>query len=171
MHGPPSTRLDRIHALVLVLGAALIAVYWAAYFLTDWTKPDFVHDPAMARETAVYLGFEGAFPLPDGFVAACLLFAGLNLIVGRPAAIVFGLVGAGGLMFLALIDIFFNITQGLYAPALLVRDLGVQMEVVINLACLLGAIWTIQRMWGHPLRFVRGHGRTDRAGDKPWGAP
>jgi hypothetical protein len=30
-----------------------------------------------------------------------------------------------------------------------------QMEVVINLACLLGAIWTIKRMWGHPLRFSR----------------
>lgn len=67
----------------------------------------------------------------------------------------FGLVGAGGLMFLALIDIFFNITQGLYAPALLAHDLGMQMEVVINLACLLGAIWTIKRMWGHPLRFSR----------------
>ncbi|MEW6596423.1 MAG: hypothetical protein AB1429_02890 [Pseudomonadota bacterium] len=155
MQGPSSTRLDRVHALVLVLGAALIAAYWAAYFLTDWTKPDFVHDPAMARQTAVYLGFEGAFPLPDAFVAVCLLLAGLNLSAGRSAAVAFGLVGAGGLMFLALIDIFFNITQGLYAPALLAHDLGMQMEVVINLACLLGAIWTIKRMWGHPLRFSR----------------
>jgi hypothetical protein len=155
MQGPSSTRLDRVHAIVLVLGAALIASYWAAYFLTDWTKPDFVHDPAMARQAAVYLGFEGAFPLPDGFVAVCLLLAGLNLLAGRPAAVAFGLVGAGGLMFLALIDIFFNITQGLYAPALLARDFGMQMEVAINLACLFGAIWTAKRLWGHPLRFVR----------------
>jgi hypothetical protein len=162
MQGSPSPRLDRVHALVLLVSAALIAAYWTAYFLTDWTKPDFVHDPAMAREAAVYLGFEGAFPLPDGFVAVCLLLAGLNLSGGRPAAILFGLVGAGGLMFLALIDIFFNITQRLYAPALLAHDLGMQMEVVINLACLFGAIWTIKRLWGHPLRFAR-----DQSSGKP----
>ena len=144
--------LDRIHAWLLLVGAALIAAYWLAYFSSDLTRPDFTHDPRMASLTLVYLGFEGAFPLPDGFVAACLALAGVNLLLRRPAAVFFGLVGAGGLMFLALIDIFFNITQGLYAPAILAADAGMKLEVLINIVCVAGAIWTMARLWKHPLR-------------------
>ncbi len=153
-----SRPLDQLHALLLLVGAALILAYWLAYFLTDLTKPDFTHnltDPRLVRLTAVYLGFEGAFPLPDSFVAICLALAGVNLLANKPRAVLFGLVGGGGLMFLALIDIFFNITQGLYAPAMLAADFGMQLEVVINIACLAGAVWTIWRLWGHPLRVAK----------------
>ena len=151
---PPSLA-DRIHAGVLLVGAALIAAYWTCFFLTDWTKPDFVHqvsDPRMVQLTAVYMGYESAFPLPDSFVAISAALAGFYLLAQDARAVLFGLFASGGLMFLALIDIYFNVLHGFYAPAMLAADSGMQIEVAINIVCVVGALWTLVRLWRHPLR-------------------
>ena len=63
----------------------------------------------------------------------------------------FGLVASGALGFLALLDISFNLSHGLYTKYLF-KDGGLQMEAVINIACVTGASWSIWRFWGHPLR-------------------
>ena len=86
-------------------------------------------------------------------------------LIGRDAkAVLFGLIASGALGFLAFIDISFNLLHGLYAPANLFSDSGLQMEAVINVGCVVGATWSIWRFWGHPLR---------RAEDRvaTWGQP
>jgi hypothetical protein len=147
---------DRAHAtLMLVVAPVLVAAYWTLYFRTDLTRPAFVIAPAGAddaQRAAVYLGFEGAFPLPDAFVALAFALGGFYLLARDPKAVLFGLVGAGGMLFLALIDIWFNVAAGLYAPALLAADPGMQAEIAINAACLAGGVWTALRLWGHDLR-------------------
>jgi hypothetical protein len=148
-------RLDRFHAVLLLLAASLTCAYWTAFFLTDWTHPDFAHLPqgvARADLPAGYMVFESAFPLPDAFVAVTLAVAGVYLWGGDPKAVLFGLVGAGGLMFLALIDIWFNVGNGFYRPDVLSRDIGLQIEVAINGGCFGLAVWTVLRLWNHPLR-------------------
>jgi len=148
-------RLDRLHAILLIVAAGLTCAYWTAFFLTDWTVPDFAHLPpgvARADLQAVYLAFEGAFPLPDAFVAVSLAVAGVYILGRDPKAILFGLMGAGGMIFLALIDIWFNVGNGFYRLDALARDLGLQIEVAINVSCLSLSIWTIRRLWNHPLR-------------------
>ena len=146
MSRTPTTH-DRVHAILLVVLAALIALYWVAYFATDLTKPDFVHDSAAATLTAVYLGYEDAFPLPDGFVAATALLAAWALWRGRPSALFWGLASAGGLMFLALIDIEFNLNHGFFAPSALVADPGMALEAAINAGCLGMAVYSALRLW------------------------
>ena len=79
----------------------------------------------------------------------------------------FGLVASGALGFLAFIDISFNLLHGLYAPAVLFRDPGLEMEAVINISCLVGAVWSIWRLWGHPLR--RAEDRPSRLMPEPVG--
>jgi hypothetical protein len=154
--GTRAPAMDRFHALFLMIaGSGLVSAYWICFFLTDWTRPDFTHnltDPKLVQLTAVYIGFESAFPLPDGFVAITSAISGLYLFARDPKAVLFGLVSGGGLMFLALIDIFFNVLHGFYAPAMLAADMGMQIEVAINVACVSGALWSIWRFWGHPLR-------------------
>lgn len=154
MKSSRSPFIDRVHAAALLIGAVLICAYWTAFYLSDLTKPDFVHatDPAMVKLTLVYMGFESAFPLPDGFVAVTSALAAIYLIGRDAKAVLFGLLSGGGMVFLALIDIWFNVLHGLYAPAYLARDVGMRMEVAINVACLAGAGWSVWRLWGHPLR-------------------
>lgn len=155
------TPMDRLHAALLGGGAVLICAYWIAFFHSDLTLPKFVHnmtDPQFARLATVYLGFESAFPLADLLVAVTSALAAFYL-VGRDArAVLFGLVASGALAFLAFIDISFNLLHGLYAPARLFADGGLVLEAVINLTCVTGAIWSIWRLWSHPLR---------RAEDRP----
>lgn len=158
---PRLTAADRIHAAVMAGGSALICAYWVAFFRSDLTLPNFMHniaDPGRSRLATVYLGFESAFPLADLLVAVTSALAALYL-VGRDAkAVLFGLVASGALAFLAFIDISFNLLHGFYAPHNLLRDAGLQMEALINVACVTGAVWSIWRLWGHPLR---------RAEDRP----
>jgi hypothetical protein len=159
---PKLSTMDRIHAAVLAIGGSgLVCAYWIAFFHTDLTLPNFVHDmtnPRLVQLTTVYMGFETAFPLADLLVAVTSALAAFYL-VGRDAkAVLFGLVASGALGFLAFIDISFNLLHGLYAPAALLRDGGLRMEAIINFSCVAGAVWSIWRLWGHPLR---------RAEDRP----
>lgn len=150
------SRTDKVHALLLSAGVAgLVCAYWVAFFHSDLTMPRFVHNltnPELTEFTSVYMGFESAFPLADLFVAVASALAAFYL-VGRDAkAVLFGLIGSGALGFLALIDISFNLSHGLFAPAMLLHDGGLRMELLINTSCAVGAFWSIWRFWGHPLR-------------------
>jgi hypothetical protein len=134
----------------MLVAAALICTYWAAFFLSDLTKPVFVLHPTGAggaQLAAVYLGFEGAFPLPDGFVAITLALTGFYLIAGDRSAVLFGLVGGGAMLFLGLIDIWFNVGHGFYSSRYLASDVGMQMEAAINIGCVVGPTWSIWRLW------------------------
>jgi len=154
--------MDKIHAAILAVGGSgLVCAYWIAFFHTDLTMPNFVHhrtSAAVAQLATVYMGFESAFPLADLLIAVTSALDAFYL-VGRDAkAVLFGLIASGALGFLAFIDISFNLLHGLYAPASLLRDAGLRMEAIINVSCVVGAIWSIWRLWGHPLR---------RAEDRP----
>jgi hypothetical protein len=148
--------MDRIHAAVLAVGGSgLVCAYWIAFFHSDLTLPKFVHNltnPAVVKLATVYMGFESAFPLADMLVAVTSALAAFYLIGRDAKAVLFGLVASGALGFLAFIDISFNLLHGLYAPANLFKDGGLQMEAFINASCVVGATWSIWRLWGHPLR-------------------
>lgn len=147
--------MDLVHIGVLVAGSILVCAYWIAFFHSDLTMPHFVHDvqnPALVQLTTVYMGFESAFPLADLLVAVTAALATFYLIGQDAKAVLFGLVASGALGFLALLDISFNLSHGLYTPPYLFRDGGLQMEALINVSCVAGAAWSIRRFWGHPLR-------------------
>jgi hypothetical protein len=145
---------DRLHGAVMLLGVLLMCAYWVAFYLSDITKPNVaIIDPAdPAAFMRIYMGFESAFPLADGFVAVTSALAIFYLAAKDAKAVLFGLIGSGGLMFLALIDIYFNVLNGLYRPSRLRADFGLQMETLINIVCVALSVASVIRFWGHPLR-------------------
>ena len=150
MISPTRSLGDRAHAIALFATGALTCLYWVLFFLTDLTRPDFASWPASSKTAAlpaVYDGFESAFPAADAFTGLCLAVAGLYLWAGDRLAALFGLVGAGALLFLALIDIQFNILHGFYAPERLAGDVGLGVELIINIGCLTFGVFTLLRMW------------------------
>jgi hypothetical protein len=151
---PRLATMDLVHIGVLVAGSILVCAYWIAFFHSDLTMPHFVHDvqnPALVELTTVYMGFESAFPLADLLVAVTAALATFYLIGQDAKAVLFGLVASGALGFLALLDISFNLSHGLYTQYMF-KDGGLQMEALINVSCVVGAAWSIWRFWGHPLR-------------------
>jgi hypothetical protein len=90
---------------VLLIGTAVgIVGYWIAFAL-GWVQ---------ATGEDWYLRFQRAFPAPDGWVAACCTVAAVGLLSGAGYGVAFGLAAAGGLVFLGLVDVSFNLENGLY---------------------------------------------------------
>jgi hypothetical protein len=83
-----------------------IVLFWMLFFAAGLGP---------ANPPACYLAFEYAFPIADGVLALSLIVAGFLLTRGRPWGRFLSLPCAGGLIFLGLVDISFNVQNGLYA--------------------------------------------------------
>ncbi len=106
---------------VLLVGTAVVTVaYWLDFFLRGTVQ---------AVEEEWYLRFERAFPAADGWMAACSLVAAVGLFTGAGYATVFGLLAAGALVFLGLMDLTFNLQNGLFR--LLPQSGAMWVEAVI----------------------------------------
>jgi len=97
---------DRVHATSMLVAAAGTAAYWTAWFAAGAVQTG--DDPA-------YLAFERAFPLADGYMAACWIAAAWLLLRGRATAIPVGIAAGSAMVFLGLMDTLFNLEHRKYA--------------------------------------------------------
>jgi hypothetical protein len=140
-----------VAALEFVLAGGFLA-FWTAFLLTDMVD---IADPRL-RE--VYLGFESAFPPADILLAIVLASGGIGLLRGKLYGRLLTLAGGGALVFLGLLDVTFNLRQGIYS-------LGPGEAVLngaINLACLASGILLIRTIWAVSIREVDEGGGQDR---------
>jgi hypothetical protein len=127
---------DRALSIVLILGAIVTALYWWSYF----TGGD-----VMVVQERWYSAFESSFPVADGWMALCMLAAGLGLWSGRRWAARAGLMAGSALIYLAALDITFNVENGLYALA--ATSEAMMFEIFINVASALLGVWTLLTCW------------------------
>lgn len=119
-----------VQAWLMILTGTGIVLFWIAFF-SFTLVPDNAPD--------CYLTFEHAFPPPDGLLALGLITAGILAIRGRPAGKTLSLVNAGGLLFLGVIDISFNLQNGIYGLGL---DELISMAA-INIWCVSFGTWLV----------------------------
>jgi hypothetical protein len=127
---------DRILSGLLILGAVVTLAYWLNYFIAGdvWVLPD-----------AWYNAFEDAFPVADGWMALCMLVAGIGLWRRERFGALFGLMAGSALIYLAAMDITFNVEHGLYA---MLPDSGAMItEAVINATSLGLGVATLLMCW------------------------
>ncbi|MFH1136165.1 MAG: hypothetical protein V1816_08770 [Pseudomonadota bacterium] len=118
----------RLIAALQTMTAAGIMIFWALFF-TVGLAPD--------NPPACYFAYEHSFPLPDLVLAGIMLAAGFFLRRDLPRGPSLALGGAGGLIFLGLVDFSFNLQNGVYA----LSTLDLVLNLFINLWCLaLGAL-------------------------------
>lgn len=113
--------MDRVLGVLLLVTAVVTVGYWVDFF---------VRGTVQVVEEEWYLRFERAFPVADGFMALAALLAGIGLLQGADYGVAFGLVAGGALLFLGLMDVTFNVQNGLFA--LLPRSAPMWAELVIN---------------------------------------
>jgi hypothetical protein len=133
-------RSDRILGSVLLLGAAVTIAYWVNYFVAADVRvvPDLW-----------YSAFEDAFPVADGWMCLCLIGAGVGFWRGKRSAPIFGLMAGSALLYLAAIDITFNVERGLYRS--LPASGAMVTEALINVASLALGIATVTVCWRRAL--------------------
>jgi hypothetical protein len=127
---------QRVLGVLLIIGAIVTAFYWWSYF----TGGD-----VMASHERWYAAFESSFPVADGWMALCMVAAGIGFVLNRSWAQPLGLMAGSALMYLAAMDIAFNVENGMYALAG-VND-AMKFEVFINVTTLILGIWTLAVSW------------------------
>lgn len=127
---------DRVLAVLLIAGAAVTALYWWSYFTGG--------DVMVLRERW-YTAFESSFPVADGWMALCMLAAGIGLWRGEAWGARAGLLAGSALIYLAAMDITFDVENGMYALA--ATNDAMRFEIFINATTLLLGVWTVLASW------------------------
>lgn len=114
----------KIFSYAELLVALGIILFWAFFF---WGGPQ------GAPPIACYLAFERAFPLPDLMLAFVLIIAAFNFLRNNQlAGLVLSVASGGALIFLGLLDVSFNLQQGVYTLSLS----SLMLNVGINSVCI-----------------------------------
>ncbi len=124
------SRNDRIIAICEIIGALLLIGFWIGWFfdiLKSFEPGDQLYD--------VYIAFESSFPVADSWIVILLLISAFGVLNEKSYGSFFAAAAGGAFVFLGLIDITFNLQQGVYQYDLL--------AIVINLAALIGGIFLL----------------------------
>jgi hypothetical protein len=127
---------SRVLSVLLTIGAAVTACYWWSYFTGG--------DVMVSREPW-YTAFESSFPVADGWMALCMLIAGIGLWSGRRWGAAFGLMAGSALLYLAAMDITFDVENKMYALAR--TNDAMKFEIFINATTVVLGIATLILSW------------------------
>jgi hypothetical protein len=127
---------ERILGVVLIVAALVTAYYWWSYFHGGDVR---------VIDARWYTAFESSFPVADGWMALCAALAGIGLLMDRRWAAPFGLLAASAIVYLACMDITFDVENGLYALA--AANDAMKFEIFINAACAILGLATLWVSW------------------------
>ena len=121
--------IEIVLAILQIIMAIGIIGFWIFFFMVENKDPELEE---------WYLKHEKSFPLPDlGLITVCLLVAAIGLLIGERFGIFFTIVAGGGLMFLGLIDLAFNLQNGLFKT----KDLGAYMSIaIVSIVLIMGVL-------------------------------
>jgi len=113
----------KVVAYLLDATGLLTVVYWILYFATGMVQ---------AESSEIYIAFENSFPAADGWMALACFISAAGLLLRRHWGVLFGIAAGSAMIFLGLMDVLFNIEQGMYA----VITAEMAVEILIN-------VWTL----------------------------
>ncbi len=127
---------------LLILTALVTVAYWVSYFTGGDVR---------VVDARWYTAFESSFPVADAWLAVTAFIAGIGLWRGRAWGARAGLLAGSALLYLAAMDITFDVENGLYQ--LVPVSPPMQFELLINAWSLALGIATIIASW-HPRESV-----------------
>jgi hypothetical protein len=114
----------------VALGVALLVVtYWTVWYAGG-------RDLLASANTPEYFAFENAFPAADGWLALCALISGALLLRGSPNAIYWLFLTASCGLYLGLMDVLFDVENGVYLVPNGGDPVAVGIEIAINILTL-----------------------------------
>src|SRR3954471_14636934 len=93
--------------IALWIAVAAIVAYWTIWFAIDrsWLA---------SLDTPAYYAFENAFPLADGWLAVAAAAAAITVRANRPSAAFWSIAAGSAGLYLAGMDILFDLENGVY---------------------------------------------------------
>jgi hypothetical protein len=127
---------ERILGVLLIVAALVTAYYWWSYFHGGDVR---------VIDARWYTAFESSFPVADGWMALCSALAGVSFLTGNRYAAPFGFMAASAIIYLACMDITFDIENGMYAMAS--ANDAMKFEIFINVTCVILGAATLLVSW------------------------
>jgi hypothetical protein len=144
----PTVRMRRFMIGLLWFGSIATFAYWVVWFGIDRSWLATVDTPA-------YYAFENAFPLSDAWMVVTGALAALALQGRRPEALLWMLLAGSATVFLAGMDVLFDLENGIYLHG----DPGnVAVEAFINVGCLTGGAAVMRFAWRYRQYLLAGAG-------------
>jgi hypothetical protein len=127
---------DYYSSVLLLLTAVGVIYYWADFYIRGG-----VH----VVEEDWYIRFEKAFPPADIWMSVCAIIGAVGLLTHQSYSLLFALLSAASLIFLALMDITFNVQNNLYR--LVASSSEMKFELFLNIWTLGFGIALIACLW------------------------
>jgi hypothetical protein len=108
-------------SILLIITGILVIYYWFDFFLRKGVQ---------VTQEEWYIKFEKAFPVADMWMVTCALLGAIGLLTEQTYGLFFSILAASSLIFLALMDITFNVENNLYR--LVSTSNEMKMELVCN---------------------------------------
>jgi hypothetical protein len=125
---------------LLWFGSLATLAYWVIWFFVDRSWLATADFPA-------YYTFENAFPVADAWMAVTGALGAIALTRRRPAALLWMLLAGSASVYLAGMDILFDLENGIYRASTGLANVAV--ELFINVGCLWGGLAIIAFAWRH----------------------
>lgn len=120
-------------SILSIITAAGLVLFWIGFFTIGL---------APANPPAGYFVYEHSFPVPDIILAMVLLAGGILNLTGGTYGTTLLVAGGGALVFLGILDISFNLQNGMYRTSVL----DMILNAFINLWCVLFGAAIVVRM-------------------------
>jgi hypothetical protein len=134
--------IEYVISVLLIMTAIFLIYYWIDFFLRKGVQ---------VTQEEWYIKFQKAFPIADVWAAICALLGGVGLLTEKNFGLLFALLAASSIIFLALMDITFNVENKLYN---LVRSSAeMKGELVGNIWFLSVGIIVIIYVWAQIVIF------------------
>src|SRR4051812_10606789 len=137
---PDLPRGSRAILAVLVFGVLATAAYWLVWFGID-------REILASAHSDSYYAFENSFPLADAWMVACGVAACIALVRRRASSLLWIIAAAATSIYLGLLDVLFDLENGIYRSA---DTGGVLVEVAINVLTL--TFGTVIMIWAWRMR-------------------
>ncbi|HEY7021827.1 MAG TPA: hypothetical protein VH349_11970 [Ktedonobacterales bacterium] len=112
---------------IVAIGVTLLIVaYWTIWYGGG-------RELLASSHTREYLAFENAFPAADAWLALTAFIAGVQLLRGRSSAIFWLFLTAGSGLYLGLMDVLFDLENGIYLVSRGGDPVAIGIEIAINI--------------------------------------
>ena len=115
--------IEYVISVLLIMTAIFLIYYWIDFYLRKGVQ---------VTQEEWYIKFQKAFPIADMWAAICALLGAVGLLTEQNYGLLFSILSASSVIFLALMDITFNVENKLY------NLVGTSNEMKLELA---GNIW------------------------------
>lgn len=123
-------------SILLIITGVLMIYYWIEFFLRKGVQ---------VTQEDWYRKFQRAFPVANMWLAMCAFLGAIGLLTEQGYGLFFSMLAASSLIFLALMDITFNVQNKLYP--LVSTSNEMKLELAGNLGFLAVGVILIAYSW------------------------